>query len=202
MVALALLPSLESQQSNLRVVLVDPVLNMADEALLRTRDSVAEETKHPKSAEDYLANNPRWSPEDARWKVIGATKFEPDSSELIFQVSPVTFQYLSHLTCLRTMKHNRPWSFTHLLPSPSSDLDLIILGADPTLGATFTPAEALALASSHPKIKTAFVSGASHSIHREFPDVLVSVVLSGETTGGALQGADAYSKVDTVLGQL
>lgn len=80
---------------------------------------------------------------------------------------------------------------THLLPSSPTDgstppTEIIILAADASLGPCFTPTEARALAKSHPEIKTAFVKGAAHSVHRDEPAVVLQVLLSGSVDGEAL----------------
>lgn len=85
---------------------------------------------------------------------------------------------------------------THLLPpSPTdgtpSSTDVIILAADASLSPCFTPAEARALTKSHPDIKTAFVAGAAHSVHRDAPDVVLEVLLTGSVDGeGLVKTAD------------
>lgn len=94
---------------------------------------------------------------------------------------------------MRWQQQGLPWSHTRfLLPSSASDspsppsIETIILGADPSKGAAFSLAEAKALATSRPDIKTAFVAGASHSIHREAVDVVVGVLLTGSVKGERL----------------
>jgi len=62
-----------------------------------------------------------------------------------------------------------PWSFTSLLPNSSPSFEMVILGADPSLGGLFTPDEADALSRTHPHIKTRIVTGASHLMFQDIP---------------------------------
>lgn len=89
-VAAALLPSLDpgsSKSSKLRVVLVDPVLHTSDEGVDQNYNDAVEEIKYPKSAEQYLAQNPKWTQEVARWKVIGVGKCDPEACAMLCNVS-------------------------------------------------------------------------------------------------------------------
>lgn len=69
------------------------------------------------------------------------------------------------------------------LPAP---FESIILGADPALGAAFSVDEARALATSRPYVKTAFLKGATHSVHREEVVLVVRVLVTGEVRGEGL----------------
>ncbi|ORY92865.1 Alpha/Beta hydrolase protein [Leucosporidium creatinivorum] len=155
-----------------RMVLLDPVLEVEAGDIEGFRKALTAEVRNPATVEQYLVDNPKWSKEDAAIKVAGAILCSPEAVEGVCDT-------------------NLPFGVTHLLPPPSTEgssspTEIIILGADLSLGPCFTLAEARALAKSHPEIKTAFVEGASHSIHREAVDVVLEVLLSGSVKGKGL----------------
>ncbi|EXJ83661.1 hypothetical protein A1O1_07285 [Capronia coronata CBS 617.96] len=72
----------------------------------------------------------------------------------------------------------RPWSCTKDLPPAASDgVEMVIIGADPLKDAVFKPAQADALARSHPDIKCIVAAGAGHSIQRDDPKSIVRAAL-------------------------
>jgi pimeloyl-ACP methyl ester carboxylesterase len=72
----------------------------------------------------------------------------------------------------RCLRDNLPWHFTDL--ARQLTVPTVILGADPALGAMFTPAHA----AGNPRITVRIAAGAAHNIHREDPAVVLASALA------------------------
>lgn len=63
------------------------------------------------------------------------------------------------------------------MPSPSPNIHITILAADPLLMPYFTPRELAAINAKRPDIRTSVINGCSHAMPREFPFAVVQEVL-------------------------
>ena len=188
------IPAQYKQKLGFRMALLDPVLEFPVEIFKGLRAEIIQEVSEPLSVEQYQKENPRWTQEDCAIKVLGAVLCTPSAAGAICDVrarraSPSPWALTSSLA-----QTNFPGSFTHHLPLPSasapSPYETIILGADPALGAAFSVEEARELAKSRPYVKTAFVKGATHSIHREEAELVVKVLVLGEVEDEGLLAAE------------
>ncbi|KAH7923376.1 alpha/beta-hydrolase [Leucogyrophana mollusca] len=169
-VALALLPILPTTHIT-PVILLDPPLLPPDQtpahrqSIQRMEKSCAvvieEVTAKIPTVEEFMCANPRWSREDAVWKVLGAQLCDPAAIEAIF-------------------RQNHPWSFEHLLKTVPSTVHLSIIAGDPAMCPSFFVDTAKAF----PHIRTSIIEGATHSIHREFPQAVVAAVLAAVSAAG------------------
>ncbi|EIW80640.1 alpha beta-hydrolase [Coniophora puteana RWD-64-598 SS2] len=164
-VALVALEYLDASRTT-AVVLVDPPIlpdpppdRVPDEE--RTKEGMdivramfLEEVLNTPSIESYMHANPGWAREDAVLKVHGAHMCDPDIIDSIFE-------------------QNFPWSFAHLLDGLPSHVKMTILAADPQR----RPAFFVEAVEKYRSIRTVVVDGATHSIHREFPDVVAETGL-------------------------
>jgi pimeloyl-ACP methyl ester carboxylesterase len=132
-----------------RLILLDPVLEIADADLPAVLESVVDEARNPATEEAIRAENPGWHDQCVRAKALAARQADPDAVE-------------------RTMRDNAPWHH-----GPLADrlrVPTLILGGDPALGG---------LAGSHlgagnPLVEYRMVAGAGHSVHRDRPDVVLA----------------------------
>jgi pimeloyl-ACP methyl ester carboxylesterase len=129
-----------------RLLLLDPVLDIPDADVEDVvADQLAEVTGPPGA-------NPRWHPEDVALKAAAVAATSPYVVE-------------------RCLRDNLPWHFTDL--ARRLTVPTVILGADPALGAMFTPAHA----ADNPRITVRIVAGAAHNIHREDPAAVLASAL-------------------------
>ncbi|KAM0787841.1 hypothetical protein ACM66B_003894 [Microbotryomycetes sp. NB124-2] len=178
------LPWRYKERPHAKLVLIDPPFELSDGDVEKIQESIVNEVTNPSTIEEYVEHNPKWTIKDAACKAFGATLCQPDTVKHIF-------------------RDIKPWrELTSLLSTQPPSLSVIVLGADPNLGPVFTPREAIAIADSLPQIKTAVVIGTSHSIHREEPDVVLRVLLTGKVEGDKLVHARELndSQQVTVLG--
>ncbi len=107
---------------------------------------------------ELLRKHPRWRSEDAAQKVAAARAASP---------------YLVE----RTLADNSDWVLEPVAGRLRAPVH--ILGADPQLGASFTPAEGQRLAAANPRFRYSIVEGAGHSIQRDDPARVVAEALAG-----------------------
>ncbi|KIJ60854.1 hypothetical protein HYDPIDRAFT_116719 [Hydnomerulius pinastri MD-312] len=153
LVALALLPLLKSDRP-VRVVLVDPPLEQSPELVAHYRKLYPFNVRNPKTAEAHLEANPLWTKEDAAFKALSERLCDPVAVEAIFD-------------------QNVPWSFSHHLTTIPDNVNLTILAADPSK----TPCVKEEDLKVYPHVIAKTVWGATHSIPREFPEVIVQSAL-------------------------
>ncbi|KAH7927994.1 alpha/beta-hydrolase [Leucogyrophana mollusca] len=163
-VALALLSILPTTHIT-PVLLLDPPILPPDQtpahkqSMQRTERICAvvveEVTSKIPTVDGLMSANPKWSREDAVWKVLGAQLCDPAAIEAIF-------------------RQNFPWSFEHLLEIIPANVRLSIIAGDPAMH----PAFFVDTAEAFPHIRTTSVEGATHSIHREFPEVVSAAALA------------------------
>ncbi|KAK4053260.1 hypothetical protein OIO90_004034 [Microbotryomycetes sp. JL221] len=158
------LPWRYKERPHARLVLIDPPFNLTDEDAQKIQDSIVREVTRPATIQEYLEHNAKWTEKDAACKAFGATLCQPETVKAVF-------------------RDVGPWKHTSLLSTQPPSLEVIVLGADPQLGPVFTPHEALELAQTLPDVKTAIVKGTSHSIHREEPEVVLRILLTGVIHG-------------------
>ncbi|KAJ7464025.1 Alpha/Beta hydrolase protein [Mycena latifolia] len=157
-IAMALIPHL-LPAPKLRLVLVDPALDIDVPSIALIREDVVDETLHPGTVASYQAANPRWTEADCAIKVLGAVLCDPRACE----------QVCDQLS---------PWYFP--VPELAPQVELFILGGDPACGAVVSLREHENFKAKRPDVKTGIVKGATHSVHREDPHAIVKVALSGD----------------------
>jgi pimeloyl-ACP methyl ester carboxylesterase len=141
-----------------KLVLLDPVFEIADnefEAVVA--DQVAEADPFADPA-IIAAENPRWHHDDAFHKAHAARS-----------VSPLTIE--------RVLRDNSPWAHAELLIGLGTPCT--VLAGDPAVFSMFGPQLAERVTQADPTISYVVVQGAGHGIHRERPELVVSVVAEG-----------------------
>ncbi|KIM80189.1 hypothetical protein PILCRDRAFT_822708 [Piloderma croceum F 1598] len=158
-ILLTLLPNVRFSGQG-RIVLIDPPLELGVEPLEVIRKSCIDQVSNIKSVQEYMTRM-NWTEADAVWEILGLQLCKPEVINTFFK-----------------QNMREPWSFTPLLPN-SSTVEMVILGADPSLRGLFTPDEAEALGRTHPHIKTKIVKGASHLMFQDIPakDLVVGEIL-------------------------
>ncbi len=134
-----------------RLILLDPVLEIADEQFPAVLESVVDEARDPATEEDIRAENPGWHDECVRAKALAGRQADPDAVE-------------------RTMLDNAPWHHGALLDRLR--VPALILAGDPALGGMAAPD----LGAGNPLVEYRMVAGAGHSVHRDRPDVVLAAV--------------------------
>lgn len=155
LVALSLLSLLPSNST--RVVLVDPPLEIPPEIMPVVREDCVGGVTHPKTFEQMATANPLWGRLDVIAKVTGEVLCDEGVVNAIFD-------------------QNVPWSFTRLLSDHASE-DIVLIAGDHAYGAVLTAEEVQTLKQTYPHTKIFAVDGASHSVHREFPEIVVAEAL-------------------------
>ncbi|KAH7920800.1 alpha/beta-hydrolase [Leucogyrophana mollusca] len=153
LVTLNLLPFF-SVSKTIPVVLIDPPLEQDDSVIARKRVMFKDSLADIKSPEFYMAQNPRWSMEDAVWRVLGTQLCDPALIDLIYQ-------------------QNAPWSFAHLFATVPPTIKMTVLLADPDMN----PSGHLKDIQPYAHIRTIIVPGAAHWIQHDFPDIVVDAAL-------------------------
>ncbi|KAI9570442.1 Alpha/Beta hydrolase protein [Boletus coccyginus] len=155
-VAAALFPFLKSTRP-VRVVLVDPPLEMAPESTAFYRKLFGDIIRNPKTPEAYLKEFPLWTKEDAIFYSMSVHLCDVALVEAIFD-------------------QNDPWSFSHQLSTVADNIKVIVLAADPSNIPCVIREEEL---KPYPHVTAKTVLGASHMIPLEFPLVVVETALEG-----------------------
>ncbi|KAF7971815.1 hypothetical protein HWV62_19907 [Athelia sp. TMB] len=109
------------------------------------------------TVEQMAADHPLWERQDVIAKVTG---------ELLCDEGVVN----------AILDQNTPWSFGHLLSDHSSE-EIIFIAGDRTCGSVWTVDQIQTLKQTYPHMKIFAVEGASHSVHREFPEIVVAEAL-------------------------
>ncbi|KIJ60827.1 hypothetical protein HYDPIDRAFT_43032 [Hydnomerulius pinastri MD-312] len=161
-VALGLLDLLPLSKT-VPVVLLDPPLlptrqvpanKQSLDRIPKAWEMIVKEITEVKGVDEIQAAHPSWSREDAVWKFIGGQLCDVDAIRGVIE-------------------QNVPWSFVHLLNNIPPNIRLIILVADPHKHAA---CEQRTFAE-YSQIRTAVIEGASHSIHREYPEIVLRTAL-------------------------
>jgi pimeloyl-ACP methyl ester carboxylesterase len=140
-----------------RLVLLDPFFMVPED---RFDELLTDQLSELDSAGDpgaVAVANPGWHPEDAALKARAATQ---------------TSRYVIE----RTLEDNRPWWYLDLLGDVRVATDILI--ADPAIGTLFDPAVSEDLTRHNVRLTTRIVRGAGHSIHRDAPGAVLSLLLS------------------------
>jgi pimeloyl-ACP methyl ester carboxylesterase len=132
-----------------RLILLDPVLEIADADYDSVVASLVHEAHRPPAEDAIRAENPGWHDECVRAKAIAARQVDPAAVE-------------------GTMRDNEPWHHAALLDRVT--VPTLILGGDPAIGTTTQPD----LGASNPLVSYRMVEGAGHSVHRDRPDVVLA----------------------------
>ncbi|HEX6255308.1 MAG TPA: alpha/beta hydrolase [Euzebyales bacterium] len=144
-----------------RLVLLDPIFMVPEDrfdGLLADQLSELDDADDPAA---LAAANPAWHPEDAALKARAAAQ---------------TSRYVVE----RTLEDNRPWWYLDLLGDVRVATDILV--ADPAIGTRFDPAVGDELTRHNVRITTRIVRGAGHSIHREAPGAVLSLLLTDHAT--------------------
>jgi pimeloyl-ACP methyl ester carboxylesterase len=139
-----------------RTVLVDPVLEIADEDLEDVVTAQVAEADPVAMPATFAEANPRWHPLDAHAKAAAA-------------------RAVSAWTVEQAIRQNAPWH--HLPLADALQMPTVLLGADPEVFALLPPEQGEALAATLPDARFEVVSGTGHGIQREDPDAVVRAAL-------------------------
>lgn len=139
-----------------RLVLIDPVFDIAEDDFALVTQANLDEVLEPDSAADYERDNPRWHVEDARLKAEAVRAASPTMTE-------------------RTMHDNRPWRHHHL--ALSLDVPTLVLGGDPKVFAMFDPELGRRISDANPVVEYRTVEGTGHSVHRDAPGRVLDAIL-------------------------
>ncbi|KAI9570439.1 Alpha/Beta hydrolase protein [Boletus coccyginus] len=154
-VAAALFPLLKSIRP-VRVILVDPPLEVAPESVAFHKKRFLDIVRNPKTPEAYLRECPQWTVKDA--------------------ISISTGVHLCDVAAVEAIvDQNDPWSFSHQLSTVADNIKVIVLAADPSK----TPCVREEELKPYPHVTAKTVWGASHEIPFEFPLVVVETALEG-----------------------
>jgi pimeloyl-ACP methyl ester carboxylesterase len=139
-----------------RLVLLDPVLMIPEDEFDDLLADQLADLDIAGDADAFAERHPAWHPEDAAlkaWATRQTTRFVVE----------------------RSLEDNRPWWYLDLLGDVQ--VSTTILGADPDHGALFDPTIGEEIARRNARIRMLMVSGAGHSVHRDAPDAVLSVLL-------------------------
>jgi len=139
-----------------RLLLIDPAIEVEAEVAFGIRDQVVIEASNPPSAEALLEAHPGWQLEDAVRK-----------REALRATSPEVLA--------ATIEDTQPWAWgARLVGVP---IPVHILGADPNMEPLFLEATFHALSPYKPDLTFTVVPGTGHSIYRDDPGSVISVIL-------------------------
>ncbi|KZP34131.1 alpha/beta-hydrolase [Athelia psychrophila] len=162
LVALSLLSSLSSHP---HVVLVDPPLELSPGTLSIIQKGMTKSVTEITTIEQTAAAQPQWKPRDIISQVTGKLLCDEEVVDAILTQNP-----------------NSPWSYTDRLPSGSELASITIVAGDPAFGALISANQVEDLKKSHPHIRTFSVDGASHDVHRDFPEIVVREALKSNAS--------------------
>ena len=132
-----------------RLILLDPALELPDDAFASICEDIVDEATNPASEEQVRAANPDWEPETVRTKTLASHQARPDAMK-------------------RILDDNAPWHHAHLLDRVT--VPTLILGAE--LDPVATPV----LADGRPHVEFRVIIGAGHSVHRDDPDAVLAAI--------------------------
>jgi pimeloyl-ACP methyl ester carboxylesterase len=132
-----------------RLVLLDPALEISDDAYPSVFESLVGEARNPPSEAQIRAENPSWDAETVRLKALAGRQVRAGAVE-------------------RILSDNAPWHHAHLLDRVT--VPILILGAE--LDPVATPA----LAEGRAHVEFRVVEGAGHSVHRDRPDIVLQAL--------------------------
>ncbi|WVW84575.1 hypothetical protein I302_106609 [Kwoniella bestiolae CBS 10118] len=161
--AASLFSALPEDQKPKRLVLAEPILDyppFTKEAL----DGMINFTKDIPTEESILKANPSWIRAEAVLRRLSLSLIDP---EVIVQLSDAMVK--------------GEFSHSNLLPSQSSstDTEIIILAADPSVKTVYPPENAQRLEDEYPYVKFGWVQGATHDMHKTDAGVLASTIMKG-----------------------
>jgi pimeloyl-ACP methyl ester carboxylesterase len=140
------------------LLLLDPVFAVPESEFDAVLADVLGDLDHLDAAA-LLREHPRWHTEDAVQKVNAARV-----------VSPFVVE--------RTVHDNSAWHLEPVAARIRPQVTVRVLGADPALGASFTPEEGERLTRPDASFSYAAVEGAGHSIQRDDPGRVVAEALA------------------------
>lgn len=150
-------------------VLVDPVLDLADERRPQLRADILAEIDA--DADRIRRTNPSWSERDVQRKALALHTVTPDVVEAVFE-------------------YNDPWDVRWTVPRWAGPVHL--MAADPDHGALLAPTtidEVVRAAGD--RVTAEVVDGAGHSVHRDRPDAVLAAIrrLVGPDQAAAAAGS-------------
>lgn len=148
--------ALEDAKFAVALVLEDPALDLSEEWFDSGLDEYIDGLDRLDPA-DIAADNPTWHAQDAHIKSIGLRAVSP-------------------WTARRCLEDNQPYH--HLGRLEKVDIPTKVIGADPEVGALFTPEHGAAAMTANSNVTYQLAKGSGHSIHREDPHEVVEAVLA------------------------
>ncbi|KAG1753773.1 Alpha/Beta hydrolase protein [Suillus paluster] len=152
-VTLSLLPFLPKTKET-TVILLDPVLEIAEERIEMHTNRFLKEIANVRTADEHMAENHAWSRRDCVLRALGVSMCDRTVVEGIYG-------------------HNRPWSFSGLLKNIPPNVKITVLASDPTLNARcyleHIPRDV-------ERLNARVLTGIGHWIQYEHPDAIMDVV--------------------------
>jgi pimeloyl-ACP methyl ester carboxylesterase len=139
-----------------RAVLIDPALRNDPAAVPAFLRSVLKQIADP-DAQAYRAAHPSWPERTINTWVASQHEVDAEAVRAILET-------------------NRPWDVTAAALELSRPVH--VLAADPALGPSFTAVEGDALMLANPNWSYEIVAGASHSVHRDQPQLVIDRLLA------------------------
>jgi pimeloyl-ACP methyl ester carboxylesterase len=136
-----------------RLLLLDPILDVADAAYPMATQAMIEAAEHPADPKSYLAEHPGWHPGDAF-----------ALARAVAAVSP--------FVVAKTLADNQPWHQLQLLDDLT--VPTFILGADPGQRPAATAEMLQPYLSANPALRFEVATGCGHAIYRDAPGLVVA----------------------------
>src|SRR5580704_10648579 len=136
-----------------RLLLLDPVLDVADAAYGAVTQALIQAAEHPAEPAAYLAEHPGWHPGDAF-----------ALARAVASVAPFVIE--------RTLADNRPWPYLDLLDDLT--VPALILGADPAQRPAATAGLLGPYLQRNPALGFEVARGCGHAIYRDNPGLVVA----------------------------
>jgi pimeloyl-ACP methyl ester carboxylesterase len=129
-----------------RLVLLDPALDIPDDAFETGAAAEIAEAANPRSPRAVQAAHPAWD-----WRDVTAVAAAAKAADAT--------------AVARTLRDNTPWRYTGVISRLV--VPTLVLGADPAHGALFPPRTGVELMIRNPSVRVRMVVGAGHAVHRD-----------------------------------
>lgn len=129
-----------------RLVLLDPALDIPDDAFETGAAAEIAEAADPRSPRAVQAAHPAWDRRDVT--AVAAAAKAADARAVA-----------------RTLRDNTPWRYTGVISRLV--VPTLVLSADPAHGALFPPRTGVELMIRNPSVRVRIVVGAGHAVHRD-----------------------------------
>ncbi|KAG1753770.1 uncharacterized protein EDB91DRAFT_1077475 [Suillus paluster] len=151
-VALSLLPFLPKTKET-TIILVDPVLEVAEEKLKVNRNWFLTEMANVRTTEEHMTENPAWSRRDSVLRALGVSMCDP--------------------TVVEVFRQNSPWSFSGLFKNIPPNINITVLVSDPKFSdrcyLEHVPRDV-------ERLNARVLTGIGHWIQYERPDAIMDVI--------------------------